>query len=368
MRHGVDLQGQDVAGTAYPHGIVELFHLGTGTAQLGGNGLQMLGGHVLDQHIAAGGSGRHHVAAGLDLVRDDAVGAAVQLFHAAHLDHIGAGTAHVGTAHVQEVGQVHHMGLLGAVFQNGLALCHHSGEHAVHGSAHTDLIKEDVCAVELLGTHRDHAVVHAVLGTQGTEHLEVLVDGAGAQVAAAGHGYLRPAKAGQQSAQEVVAGTHLTGQIVRHVGAGQMGGVDLVGVAVEHLDLRAQGAQDLQAYRHITDIRQIFDHTDIRRQNGSRQNADRRILCTGNGDLAMQGLATRNNKFLHFYDLLVKGLCHRPVKAPESIHIRCLCPSCVQSQQSPRTITAILLYTNYTKKQSPDCTSSIIFCFAQNPF
>ena len=82
----------------------------------------------------------------------------------------------------------------------------------------------------------------------------------------------------------------------------------------------------------------------------------------------MQGLATRNNKFLHFYDLLVKGLCHRPVKAPESIHIRCLCPSCVQSQQSPRTITAILLYTNYTKKQSPDCTSSIIFCFAQNPF
>ena len=32
MRHSVDLQGQDVAGTAYPHGIVELFHLGTGAA------------------------------------------------------------------------------------------------------------------------------------------------------------------------------------------------------------------------------------------------------------------------------------------------------------------------------------------------
>ena len=238
----------------------------------------------------------------------------MQLFHTAHLDHIGAGTAHVGTAHVQEVGQVHHMGLLGAVFQNGLALCHHSGEHAVHGSAHTDLIKEDVCAVELLGTHRDHAVVHAVLGTQGTEHLEVLVDGAGAQVAAAGHGHLRPAKAGQQSAQEVVAGTHLTGQIVRHVGAGQMGGVDLVGVAVEHLDLRAQGAQDLQAHRHVTDIRQIFDHTDIRRQNGSRQNADRRILCTGNGDLAVQGLTARNNKFFQFYDLLVVGLACAPPK------------------------------------------------------
>ena len=196
----------------------------------------------------------------------------------------------------------------------------------------------------------------------------MLVNGAGAEVAAAGHGHLSLAKTGQQCAQKVVAGAHLAGQVVRDVGAGQMGCVDLVGVAVEHLDLRAQGAQDLQAHRHVTDIRQIFDHTDIRRQNGSRQNADRRILCTGNGDLAVQGLAARNNKFLHFYDLLVKGLCHRPVKVPESIHIRCLCPSCVQSQQSPRTITAILLYTNYTKKQSPDCTSSIIFCFAQNPF
>jgi len=32
----------------------------------------------------------------------------------------------------------------------------------------------------------------------------------------------------------------------------------------------------------------------------------------------VQGLAARNNKFLHFYDLLVKGLCHRPVKVPEA--------------------------------------------------
>mgnify|MGYP000646460978 CR=1 FL=1 len=82
------------------------------------------------------------------------------------------------------------MGFLGTVFQNGLALGHYSGEHTVHGSAHADLIKEDVCTVHLLGAHADHAVVHAVLCAQSTEHLQVLVNGAGAEVAAAVSAYL----------------------------------------------------------------------------------------------------------------------------------------------------------------------------------
>ena len=289
MGHGVDLQRQDIALAGDADGIIEFLHIHTGTAELCRDRLQMLGGDIFDQNVAAGGSSGNHVAARLDLVRDDAVGAAVHLFHAAHLDHIGAGTAHIRAAHIQEVCQINNMGLLGAVFQNGLALCHHSGEHTVHGSAHADLIKE------------------AVLCTQCAEHLEVLVDGAGAQIAAAGHGHLCLAKAGEQCTQEVVAGTHLAGQIVRDVGAVQVGGVDLVGIAVQHLDAGTQGAQDLQADCHITDVRQVFDHTDICRQNGGRQNAHSRIFCTGNGNFAMQGLAARNNKLFQFYNLLVAG-------------------------------------------------------------
>ena len=90
------------------------------------------------------------------------------------------------------------MGLLGAVFQNGLAFGHDSGQHAVHGRADADLIKEDVGTGQaLLGADGDHAVVHTVLGTQSAEGLEMLVDGAGAKVAAAGHGHLRLAEAGE---------------------------------------------------------------------------------------------------------------------------------------------------------------------------
>ena len=103
MRHGVDLQRQNIAGAAHAHCIVELFHLHACTAQLFGDRLQMLGGNILHQHIPARSRSSHHVAAGFDLIRNDAVGAAVHLFHAAHLDDIGACTAHICAAHIQEV-------------------------------------------------------------------------------------------------------------------------------------------------------------------------------------------------------------------------------------------------------------------------
>ena len=141
--------------------------------------------------------------------------------------------------------------------------------------------------------------------------------------------------------------------------------IDLVGVAVEHLHLCTQGAQDLKADRHIADIRQIFDHADIRCQNGSRQNTHSRIFCAGNGHFSVQGLTAGNNKFLHFYDLLVKGLCHRPVKATESIPFRYLYRQGVQIHQHRGRFITILLYTTSTKKQSPICICFIIFCFAQ---
>ena len=145
MRHGVDLQRQDIAGAADADGIVKFLHFHACTAELCGDRLQMLGSDVLDEDIAAGGSGSHHIAAGLDLIRDDAVGAAVHLLYAAHLDDIGTGATDIRTAHIQEVGQIDHMGLLGAVFQNGLALGHDSGEHPFM-VAPTLTLSKKICA------------------------------------------------------------------------------------------------------------------------------------------------------------------------------------------------------------------------------
>ena len=50
----------------------------------------MLGDHVADQQPPAGGGHGSHIGTGLDLVGDDAVGAAGELFHAADVDGVGA--------------------------------------------------------------------------------------------------------------------------------------------------------------------------------------------------------------------------------------------------------------------------------------
>ena len=251
------------------------------------------------------------------------------------------------------------MGFLGTVFQNGLALGHYSGEHTVHGSAHADLIKEDVCTVHLLGAHGDHAVVHAVLCAQSTEHLQVLVNGAGAEVAASGHGHLSLSKTGQQCAQKVVAGAHLAGQVVRDVGAGQMGGVDLVGVAVNHFDLCAQNAEDLQAHRHITDIRQILDHTDIRCQNGCRQDAHRRILAPEMVTSPCRGLPPVITNFSNFMISLSEARSRRPVKVPESIFHK----SCLMCMGHKAVHVQLSYYTQLSQKAKPRLVLFYYFLF-----
>ena len=93
-----------------------------------------------------------------------------------------------------------------------------------------------------------------------------------------------------------------------------MGGVDLVGVPVQHLDPGPQDAQDLQADGHIADVGQVLDDTGVPCQNGGRQDAHSRIFGTRNGDRTVQGLTARNNKFFQFYDLLVVGLACAPPK------------------------------------------------------
>ncbi len=260
------------------------------------------------------------------------------------------------------------MGLLGAVFQHGLALGHDGGEHGVHGRAHADLVKKDPRALQLFfGADGDHAVIHAVLGAQSAERLQVLVDGAGPQVAAAGHGHLRPAEPGQQRAQEIIAGPHLPGQVVRHIGAHQMGGVDLVGVAVQHPHLGAQGAEDVQADGHVADVGQILDHTDTGGQDGGGQDAHRRVLRARNIDLAHQRPAACNNKLLQSNDLL-HGVRKKNPAPPRGLHGPAINPpwqagfwggSCV-----PPPIAATLLYTTCKKKQSfrPGVCSYFLFC------
>ena len=95
-------------------------------------------------------------------------------------------------------------------------------------------------ADEMLGLDMDLAVLDRILCTEGGEGLQVLVDGARPQIAAARHGDLPGAEAPQQRAEEVVAGAHLAGQLVRYLGAVKVGRIDFIGTAADHPDIGTQ--------------------------------------------------------------------------------------------------------------------------------
>lgn len=114
----------------------------------------MLGDDVVDADLAPGGGNGGHVGARLDLVGDDGVTSALELFHAPDLDDVRP-RAHDVRAHgVEEVGQVHDVRLLGSVFDDGQAVGQGCGDEDVHGRTHGDHVQVDLRSVQAAGGGR----------------------------------------------------------------------------------------------------------------------------------------------------------------------------------------------------------------------
>ena len=297
MRHRFDLERAQLARAADAQRVVILPDLAARGAQLGGDGFHMLGDDVVQRHIALGDGRADHIAAGLDLIRDDRILAAVQFGHAVDLDHIGAGAAHIRAHHIQEVGQIDDMRFTGHIFEHRGAFGQHRRQHGVHRRADRDGIKEHMRTVQRARLDMDLAVLDRILRPQRGKRLEVLVDGARAQVAAARHRHLAGAEPPQQRAQEIIACAHLAGKFVGDLGADDVGGIDLVCTAADHADAGPQLAEDLEGRHHITDAGQVFDQAFIRGQNRGRQNGHGCVFRAADIHIALQRVAPADHKF-----------------------------------------------------------------------
>ena len=81
---------------ACPADAEEVVALEDGNAhlfKLGGDALQMLRDDVVDDDFATGCSDGRHKSACFDLIGDNRIGAAVQLFHTADFDDVRSGAA-----------------------------------------------------------------------------------------------------------------------------------------------------------------------------------------------------------------------------------------------------------------------------------
>ncbi len=89
------------------------------------------GDDVPHRNVLAGGGGGDHIGPGLDLVRNDRVGAAAQGPAAVDADHVRPRALDGSADAVEEVGNIDHVGLLRGVGDDGLALRPDGGEHDV---------------------------------------------------------------------------------------------------------------------------------------------------------------------------------------------------------------------------------------------
>ena len=233
------------------------------------------------------------VGARLDLVGDDGVTSALELFYAPDLDDVRPRTHDVRAHGVEKVGQVHDVRLLGGVFDDGQAVGQGRGDEDVHGRTHGDHVQVDLRPVQAAGGGGgvDEAVLHLDLRAHGGEALEMLVDGTHAQVTAAGRGNLRPAKAAQQCADEIVGRTDLAGQLIGNVLLVYLGAVQLHSGGVDGAHVGAQVLHDPKDHGYVADVGYIFNPADSIHQKRGGKNGHSGVLRTADLHLTVERLS-----------------------------------------------------------------------------
>ena len=297
---GPDADGIVVFGYAHAH-----------FQQLGRQRFHVRGNAAVDGHVAAGGGGGDHEGAGFDLVGNNGVGGAVQMLHAPDADDVGAGALDARAHAVEEVGQVHDVGLLGHVVHHRGAFGAHGGQHDVDGAAHGDKIKKHIAPGEALGVGVHHAAPVVNARAQGRKALEVLVDEAAPNVAPAGIGNLGPQPAAQQRPQHIVAGAQPLGQRIGHPKRMDAPGIHGEVFAGHIVHLGAQRLQNLVEGVHVVNVGQVFHRTGLVAQKGCGYGGHRCVFAAAHGDFPHQGPASGDEHFvLHVHKPGRKGRDH----------------------------------------------------------
>ncbi|MPM43145.1 hypothetical protein SDC9_89818 [bioreactor metagenome] len=284
---------------AHQHRVVLLLHLDAHLQQLGGDALQVLGNHVADEQLAAGGRNGGHIGACLDLVGNDRIGSAAEPVHSADFNDVGTSAHDIGAHGVEEVGKVHDMRLLGGVFNHRHAVGQSGGQHNVHSCADGHDVQIDLRALKTAvfghGVNVAAAYIHS--GSHGFKAFDMLVDGTAAEVAAAGRRHLGLSEAAQESADKIIGGPNFAGQLVRNFTVTDAGAVDVYRGAVHGAHLGAQILKNFKTQRYVADLRDIFNSADPVHQQSGGDDGYRRVFRAADFHGAMQLPAAMDHIF-----------------------------------------------------------------------
>ena len=185
------------------------------------------------------------------------------------------------------------------IFNNRKALCLYGCKDNIHRCTDGDHVKVNVRTAQLLCGDLDHAVVEAVRAAQRLKALDVLVNGAHAEIAAAGKRHNGLGAAAEQSADIVVRAAHFAAQLARHHVRVDGGRVDLHGILAEPAHSRTHLGQDACTELHIGNVRYVLYTAGRFRHGYGRNDRHSRVFRAADDNLTVQALSALDDKFIH---------------------------------------------------------------------
>ncbi len=279
-------------------------HLDPGLLQLGDQGFQVRGRAVGDAQLLAAQRSGDEECARLDTIGNNAMPHPVQLLDALDADPRRARALDLGAHGVEQIRQIQHLGLAGAVFQDGFALGQGGGHQDVFGAGDGDLLEDNLRAVQPVGSGFHVSVFLLDLGAERFQALEVEIDRTSPNGAAAGQRDPSASHARHQRAQNQRGGPHGFDQVVRSFRSDQFltadGGAMLpASIAKAKFDLGAHGGQQLARGFNVPDLRDMFQNYRFFGEQRRRHAGQRGVLGAADVDGAAQPIAAADDQLIH---------------------------------------------------------------------
>ena len=310
-RVGFDINWPDAVAIAiYPQALVLNADLDTRLGQYVESRLQMLGAGTTQQHIAPGHRRGHRKSAGLDAVRDHVHRGAMQALDAFNRQRARADAADLGAHGHEAFGDIGDFGLLGHVFQDGRASGQAGGHQQGMGRTDRNLGELDMGADETtLGRLGHHiAFIDLDFGAQRLEAKKEHVDRTRADGAAARQRDARLVAPRQQRSDHPEAGTHPRHQFIGRRGVDDIGGMKghalayapvFAAPAAMHGDIDAVIFKDALELLDVGQARHVLQHQRLIAQQRSNHQRQGGVLGAGNGDFAIEFVATDQTDTVH---------------------------------------------------------------------
>ena len=267
----------------------------------------LVSARAFEPHFAPGDRRRAGIGARLDPVRHDAVGRAVQALDPVDGERGGADAFDLRAHGDKHVAQIDNLGLARGVEQAAGAVCQHGRHQRILGRADADHREVEIAArhpaIGLRGLHVARRELD--MRAESFQRLQVQVDRAVADRAAAGHRDGRLAAARQHRAEHQDRGAHLAHQII---------GRDIRGdprrLHAHHPSeiLRARPLNDRRDAElvhqvlepvNISEARQVAQGQRLLGEQRAGNERERGILGPRNGDRAGKAVAAANDEFVH---------------------------------------------------------------------